>query len=141
MLKKCVVVTYSDSNQFGLTEDIKRETEELTVNTLDQKGTEFMSTELGHFLDADSKRLLIIRFEKNSELVHFKYIKQFLNSFESSQKNPENKTKMLLILIHKPVVKSSLKEKPPLDSGITFGYPQSDWEYCVIENLLGSNYR
>ena len=134
-------MTNSDPSQLGLTEEIRPTAEELTVNTLAQSGTEFMSSQLGLFLDDSAKRVLIIRFEKSSELVHFKYVKQFLNDFESSQKAPERRTKMLLLLIHKPFVKSSLKQQPPFDSGISFGYPQQDWDYRVIENLTGSNYR
>lgn len=140
-LKKCVVVTHSDSSQFGLNEELKRAAGELTVNTLNQKGTEFLRARLEHFLGDESLRLLVLRFEKKKELKHFKYLKQFLNSYEADQKKPCAAPKMLLLLLHKPVSKKSLRKAPALDSGVTFGYPQRDWDYAVIENLAGSSYR
>jgi hypothetical protein len=143
VFKKFVVVSYSDSNHFGLTLDIKKKSTEMTVNTLNQKGTEYMTEKLEEFIDNKNKKLLIIRFEKKNELVHFKYIKQFLNSFETSNKNRNinKRTKMIIILIHKPFTKKDMKNDEKFDSGITFGYPQPDWEYNVIENLSGSNYK
>ena len=113
----------------------------MTINTLNQKGTEYMEERLEEFIDNEAKELLIIRFEKKNELVHFKYIKQFLNDYETSKRDKIKRTKMVLILIHKPITKKSLENKKLLDSGITFGYPQPDWDYSVIENLSGSNYK
>ena len=133
------MISHSNSTYFELNERIIKRTSEVTINTLNQKGSDYMTEKLDEFIKDNTKELFIIRFEKNKDLIHFKYIKQFLYNYEVSNNN--KKTKMVLMLIHKPMTKDSLKEKKLLDSGITFGYPQPDWEYNIIENLSGSNYK
>lgn len=138
-----MIISNSDSNSYELSSEYKAISSELTVNTLNQRGTEFMENKIQQFLSNDDQKILVIRFEKQTELTHFKYIKQYLNSFETSnyQENREKPPKLVLIIIHKPITRKTMKKKTQFDSGITFGYPQADWEYSIIENLSGSNYR
>ena len=138
-MKKTVILTYSNLNFRGLGRELRDQTKEITVKTLNQKGTTHFDHEMNEFLGNKRKDFLVIAFEEMEDLRHFKYIKQFLN--EKTRKGAFSKKKIILLMSIHISLDSQNYISASRNSGIHFGYHEDDWEYVVIENLVESHYK
>ena len=159
-LKKSVILTHSLANEMNLEKEMREKSIQISVNTLNQKGSEYLKRNLDDLVEIDDKDFLVIQFEKSTNLLHFKYIRQYLDDYsqrlgkESTQKL--HRTKFVILIVHKRISilekeeektlikkrkKGQKRKREALDSGITFGFEGNDWEYLVIESLVNSSYR
>ena len=157
-LRKSVILTHSLASEMKFEKEKRNGAIQISVNTLNQKGSEYLRRILDELIDTHEKNFLIVQFEKPADLIHFKYIRQYLDDYTHRLEKESIKkllrTKFIVLVVHKRISilktekqKSSKKKnkkkkkRQVLDSGITFGFEESDWEYLVIENLVNSSYR
>ena len=119
---------------------------EISVSTLNQKGTSFLEMEVNKFYEDDTQQFLFLVFKNHLDMTHFKYLKHYLDTFEPKQSKTPANMKHVVFLVHKEVDLSDRVNRErefnwEIDStGFTWKN-QTSWNFVVIENLNNSYYK